>query len=108
MPLTCGGHSSGDDANDLVILPVTVNDEQQPESGAEAEQQKALFIVARMFEIIEQQGGLILKGGGRFLEIDTVLALIRLILLGVPLEANGHSPKGNYDVCTPQGGGGAA
>jgi hypothetical protein len=62
----------GNDANDVAFNSVTVANQQQPQRAAQAQQNKALFII-RVIGIVNQLGALIDEYRFGFLKAHTML-----------------------------------
>jgi hypothetical protein len=84
--LRSGRLPCGNDANDGIVLAITVHNEQDSQRSAQAEQNEAL-LAEGVVRIVEQQGLLIIEHGLRFFEVDAVFANILAGLNGIPIEA---------------------
>src|SRR5262249_32093739 len=88
---------SRDDADDVVVLAVHVDDDEEPDRRAEAQEQEAI-LVARVIRVLDEERELVGEDRGGLLEGDAVLGLVGGGLARVPFESDvGHAAS----VTTP-------
>lgn len=81
-----GGLSGGDDADNVALLPITVDDNQEAEATTETEENEAILIF-RVIRIVDKASTIIGKGCLGFFEGNAVLSQVLRCLLGIPLNA---------------------
>jgi hypothetical protein len=80
-----GGPSGGNDADNIVLLAITVNDNQDTKAVTEAEENEAIFIF-RVVRIIDKASSIVGKDGLGFFKGHAVLSKVLRCLLGIPFD----------------------
>jgi len=92
LALDLGRLPCRNDADDVVLCAVRMDDDKHSKGGAQAEQNEPIFIPG-VVGIVEEASVLVSKDRPGFLECDPMLALILGVLPMVPLElGRRHAP----------------